>query len=116
MVEIFTVSLAMRATALLGMARARTAIETAGGMITYANELASWSIALTVEIDRLKLSALHAQLGQSGVIWLEGSENRLLERASRHAESPPGEVIVLLHIEFISDEPERRLKVPAVPG
>jgi hypothetical protein len=115
-VEIFSLSLAMRATAFDGTARAREAIETAGGMITHANQLASWTIALTVEIDSLKLSAFHTELGQSGVIWLDGSENRLREQASRLAESPSRDVIVLLHIEFISDEPERRIKVPAVPG
>jgi hypothetical protein len=114
--EVLAISFAVHATAIVGTARIRTAIESAGGVITHANELSSWAIALTVEILGYKLRDLDNLLTQDGVVWLDNTESRLRKLAVELAETISNDVIVLMHVEFVSNEPERRIKVPMVPG
>lgn len=113
---VISVSLALRAPTLAGTARVRDAVEAAGGVITQARELSSWAIALTVEIDSARLGRLHELLARCDAVWLDDSELRLRELGARLAEGGSCDVIVLMHVELINDEPERPVKVPAVPG
>jgi len=86
-------------------------------VITGARQLSSWAISLIIEIPGHKLSDLMDRLPLAGAIWLDDSaQSRLRARASALAQSPSDDVIVLMHVEFINDEPEHRIKVPAVPG
>lgn len=110
-----SISVALRASSLAGTALVRDAVERSGGLITDAREISSWAVALTVETERARLESLHGLLTHGGAIWLDGSDLRLSELAGRAGEgSDP--VTVLVHVEFINDEPERPVKVPAVPG
>ena len=114
--EVVSVSLALRASTLVGTARIRDAIDAAGGTITRAHELSSWAFALTVELSTSRVEALLAQLAAHDVVWLDDGEVRLRSRCASSASEPPREIIVLMHVELINDDPERRLKIPAVPG
>jgi hypothetical protein len=114
--EVLAVSLALYDTMVSGTDRIRTAIESAGGVITQARQLSSWAIALTVEILGHKLCDFDARLTQCGAVWLGGTESRLRARASELVRTSSHEIAVLMHIELINDDPERRLIVPAVPG
>lgn len=108
--KVCAVSFALRTTALVGTASVRAAVEASGGDITHAHELASWAIALTVEIAEAELPRLHAELERIGAVWLNGAESLLGSGGAGEA------ALVLLHVEFTGEDMDRRVKVPAVPG
>jgi hypothetical protein len=114
--RVISLSLALRAPALTGTARIREAIEKAEGVITQSRELASWAIVYMVELAGPRLGDLGRTLTEAGVVWLDDSDTRLQELAARLAGAGSDDVTVLMHVDLVNDEPERPVKVPAVPG
>jgi hypothetical protein len=88
----------------------RRAISDAGGWITDSRQFSNFAVALDLEITAARLVELHAAIGAT---WIA-----LSPPCSELPIPTPGqeEIRIALRIDFIHEEPELLIKVPAVPG
>jgi hypothetical protein len=88
----------------------RRAISDAGGWITDFRQFSNFAVVLDLEIATARLAELYAAIEATGIA-LSPPRSELPMPTSEQ-----GEMKGALRIEFIHDDPELRIKVPAVPG
>lgn len=88
----------------------RRAISDGGGWITGFRQFSNASIALDLDVTASRLPELHAAIEAVGLT--------LSPTLAELPEPPPGqdEMPVALRIDFVHDEPDLIIPVPAVPG
>ena len=88
----------------------RRAISDAGGWITDFRQFSNFAVVLDLEITTARLAELYAAIEATGIALSP-------PRPELPMPTPePEEMKGALRIEFIHDEPELLIKVPAVPG
>ena len=88
----------------------RRAILTAGGSISDFRQISNLAIVLELQIPPARLAALYGALMAEGI-----SLSPTLSESPVHAAGDE-DLAGTLRVEFIHDEPELRIAIPAVPG
>ncbi len=89
------------------------AVSACGGAILDHQQFSNHLLRLSIEIQRERLDELLAGVEKAGVSL---SRTSIDEAATLSREAPEARIAGTLAIRFVSDEPDLRIKAPAVPG
>jgi hypothetical protein len=95
------------------IARLKTAIAEADGVIVDFAFFSNKAIRLSVELDAGALSKLQEALGDAEVHIFEKCAKELAKADKRSSSAP---IIAMLHVAFVHDEPDLAVDIPHVPG
>lgn len=109
----YAIALSMTREPAEAMAALRDAVAACGAVIVGSTRFSNKALSLHVECYAKDVKALvHALVGIGTVH--EASE---FQGAAPLASLPPeGEVLILLHISLVHDQPDERIALPKVPG
>lgn len=95
----------------------RENIQGCGGAILDHQQFSNRILSLSIEFSRARFENLLVAIESAGVSLMQTSVNDATDEAAGLAqEAPQTKITGSLVIRFISDEPDLRVPVPAIPG
>lgn len=95
--------------------RIHEAISACEGAILSATPFSNKAIALTAELPAANVRAFHDRLVTAGVVFYDDTELAYSQLIGQLGDDD-NDVVALLNIAFLHDDPDEKTEIPSVPG